>query len=337
MGLIKKIVGKAKNRAVKPGQNQGKGNAVLENRKAQKPAAQKAEPELKNRPSAKEKAAAPKPAMEKRPGETQKPAMEKESAAKPALEKGIGGEGHGEKAAGKGKPGEGKQAAKEIPGKQGVLEENSAEAQGTGGTATKERSAKIDELMKYLQPGRGVGITVLKNLEELPDHYTVLVMVKRKKYGLLTEELAKYFLGRKGQGIVITTNKPGQNLLESMKNSGIDSSKLFIIDVVSKRSGEEEAAEQNITYVDSPENLTELDAGINEFLEMVQGEVRFLILDSLSTLLVYNSDRTVERFMHSLSGKMRAKEFKAVFTLVSETRPETLGILSQFCDKVIEI
>ena len=199
------------------------------------------------------------------------------------------------------------------------------------------RSDKIDELMRSLQPGREVGLAITRALDELPEKYVVLMAASRKKYPLLAEQLIKYFFGKKDEGIFITTNKPAVNLVEELKKEKIDLTNVFLIDTVSKRSGEEEAASHNIIYIESPENLTELDSAVNDCIEKVQGKNRFFVLDSMSTLLVYNSERTVEKFMHSLSGKARAKQFKTVFTLASETRQETLNILSQFCDKIIEI
>ncbi len=200
----------------------------------------------------------------------------------------------------------------------------------------KDRAAEIDKLMKYLQPGRGLGISIMKSLEELPETYTVLATASRKKYALLGEELIKYFLKQGAQGIFITTNKPASTLIESLEKNSVDWSRLFLIDVVSVRSNEQQLSEENVIYVDSPEDLTELDAAINDCIKKALEKNRFLVLDSLTTLLVYNPERTVERFMHSLSGKTRANQFKAIFTLASETKKETLGIISQFCDNVLE-
>ena len=61
----------------------------------------------------------------------------------------------------------------------------------------------------------------------------------------------------------------------------------------------------------------------------------FLVVDSLSTLLVYNAEKTVEKFVHGLGEKMKELDFKNVFTIRSKTRPEIMDVLIQFCDKVI--
>ena len=201
----------------------------------------------------------------------------------------------------------------------------------------KSKSDEIDELMRLLQPSREIGLAILRALEELPERYVVLMVANRKKYPLLAEQLIKYFVGKNAEGIFITTNKSAVDLVEGLRKEKVGLGKVSLIDTVSKRSGEGEADAHNIIYIESPENLTELDSAVNDCIEKVQGKNRFFVLDSMSTLLIYNTERTVEKFVHSLSGKARAQQFKTVFTLASETRQETLNILSQFCDKVIEI
>ena len=67
----------------------------------------------------------------------------------------------------------------------------------------------------------------------------------------------------------------------------------------------------------------------------MQPEKSFLIIDSISTLLVYNAEKTVEKFVHGLGEKMKEVGFKNVFTIRSKTKPEIMDVLIQFSDKVI--
>lgn len=210
------------------------------------------------------------------------------------------------------------------------------QGQEKGAAGQKSRSEEIDELMQFLKPGRELGLTVRKHLDELPQKYVVLLVTGHKKYGLLGEQLIKYFLGKGEEGILVTTNKPAANLIEELGKGKVDAGKLFFIDAVSRKSNEDEVDGERVVYVDSPEDLTELDSAISDCAEKLQGKGKFLVVDSLSTLLVYNNEKTLEKFVHSLSGRMRAKGFKVVLTLVSR-RQETLSVLGQFCDKVIEL
>ena len=199
----------------------------------------------------------------------------------------------------------------------------------------KSQGEQIDELISYIERGGSLGFELKKKLEELPQKYVVLVVTKEDKYDLLIANLLKNFMESGMNGIFVTLNKSGNSLIEMLKEHGVDCSSLFIVDVISKGESEEELPVKNISFVDSPQDLTEMQTEINEFVEKLPSGEHFFILDSLSTMLIYNAEKTVERFVHRLSERLRSHGFQSVFIIMDETRPEVINVLSQFCDKVI--
>jgi len=205
-------------------------------------------------------------------------------------------------------------------------------------TPKKTRAEQIDELMKCLQPGAELGVMIERQLQDLPARYVILLVMARRDYNLLAVQLIQYFAKRNMGGLYVTTNKSAVDLLGSLEKNGLDASGIFVVDTITRKSGYTESGSENVVYIDSPENLTELNTEIEGGIDrMGENKPHFFVLDSLSTLLVYNPDRFVEKFSHSLSGKLRSKRFQAIFTLASETRSETVNVLAQFCDKVIEL
>ena len=62
------------------------------------------------------------------------------------------------------------------------------------------------------------------------------------------------------------------------------------------------------------------------------------ILDSLSTLLIYEEPSTVIKFSHSIISAFRSREVKAVLTcLEGDVGSELIKDLSMFVDKVVEL
>ena len=53
-------------------------------------------------------------------------------------------------------------------------------------------------------------------------------------------------------------------------------------------------------------------------------------------MLIYNAEKTIEKFVHRIGETLRSKGFQAVFVIMDETKPEVMNVLSQFCDKVIK-
>jgi len=207
---------------------------------------------------------------------------------------------------------------------------------GRGQPAKKTQAEEIDELMAYIQQGGSIGVEMEKSFECLPDKFVVLLVTSTAQYDLIIANLVKNFAKKGMAGIFVTLNKSGEDLIGMLQKSGIDRKNLFVIDAISKKSAKP-VQEQNISFVDSPQNLIEIEAVITDYAEGLPQGRGFLIIDSLSTLLVYNAEKTVERFVHMLGEKMRAMGVKSVFTIRSKTRPETMNVLTQFCDKVINL
>jgi len=199
----------------------------------------------------------------------------------------------------------------------------------------KSQAETIDELMDYLIKGGGLGLEIEKRLEELPSKYVALFVIEQERQDLIVSNIVKAFVKKKMPGIFVTLNKSGFELVEMLEKNGIDCSSLFVVDAISKGAGKPKKTAK-ISYAESPRDLTELQAQVGDFADIMPPGERFFVLDSLSTMLVYNAEKTVERFVHLLGEKLRASGFKVIFTIIKETRPETMDVLAQFADTVIK-
>ncbi|MCX6798607.1 MAG: hypothetical protein NTW59_00745 [Candidatus Diapherotrites archaeon] len=204
-------------------------------------------------------------------------------------------------------------------------------------TKKKSRAEEIDDLMRMLQPGTGLGVAIERHLQDLPSKYVILLITGFKEYAHLPLQLIQYFARKKMDGIYVTTNKSAVDLIDALNKNGLDDARIFIIDTITRKSGYVETEKRNVRYIDSPEELTELSTQIEECIEAMPSGPHFFVFDSISTMLVYNAERTVEKFTHGLSGKLRSKQFQAIFTMAGETRGEIVNILAQFCDKILEL
>ena len=80
-----------------------------------------------------------------------------------------------------------------------------------------------------------------------------------------------------------------------------------------------------------------MSVAMDQAIKSLQGD-KFLIFDSLNTLLIFNKPATVARFIHFLTGKMREWKIKGVIiTLVKETEPALLDELTQFSDARVDL
>lgn len=138
--------------------------------------------------------------------------------------------------------------------------------------------------------------------------------------------------------VYITINKPYMTLLNILKKNGIDTEKIFFIDLISKMTRTENTEAKNCLFINSPDSLTELSIAITESTKNISGKNKFIFLDSLSTMLIYNQTGTVTRFAHFLIGKMKTESVEMIIiSLEKEMDPILVSQISTFVDKVIKV
>jgi len=88
-------------------------------------------------------------------------------------------------------------------------------------------------------------------------------------------------------------------------------------------------------HIDDPTDLRILDDSIRSYLKEMPGE-KYLMIDALSTLLIYNNQKDVAKFVKSLTE--HAVEFKTKTVALSPKTGdnELLTYIFNFFDKVIQ-
>ena len=173
-----------------------------------------------------------------------------------------------------------------------------------------------------------------KEFKSLPQDFIVTVLPSTENYSDVTTAILDYLINeRKMSGIYFTTNKPYETLANALKNSNVDAKKLFFIDAISGIVGKKSDA-GNCVIVQNPSALTELSIQITE--ACTTKKPSFLIMDSLSTMLVYNNENATVRFIHYLTTQLRkCKVAGVIFSLEKDIEKKMLDDITMFCDKVI--
>jgi archaellum biogenesis ATPase FlaH len=191
------------------------------------------------------------------------------------------------------------------------------------------------ELIELLSPKREMDLKIQRTFDSLPQKYCIILTEKPSDYGMLTPRLVKYFVNKGMKGVYVTVNKNTADLLDAFRAENIRINNILFIDAVAGLTGVGKIEGESFNYVDSPKDIVGLSILIEKAVASIGEGKKFIIVDSVSTLFVYNKERVVERFIHSLSGKIRAWKAKGVFILAEATSEEIVNVLSQFCDRDI--
>lgn len=179
-------------------------------------------------------------------------------------------------------------------------------------------------------------LNIEKELKNLPDNFVVGLVVNSDKYENVKMDILKYLTNKKRQsGSYVAINKPYQATVDDLKQNKVNTDKLYFIDCITKKFGGKGQNTKNCVFIDSPGDLTEISLELHQ--SMQNQERKFLFVDSLSTLAVYNNPEMILKFIHYLTGKIRIWGLSGVLiALNEETDKKIIAELAQFCDKIIK-
>ena len=166
--------------------------------------------------------------------------------------------------------------------------------------------------------------------------YILLVTVDAKNYQKTALDLVKFFVNEQNiPGVYVTLNKPFEILQRTFAANNVDSRLLIFIDAASRT---EPKKIDNCLYIGSPEKLSDISVAMDQAVNALSTDDKFLIFDSLNTLSIFNKPGTVARFIHFLTGKLREWKIRGIIiTLEKETEESLLDELTQFSDDRIDI
>lgn len=134
------------------------------------------------------------------------------------------------------------------------------------------------------------------------------------------------------KGVYVTLNKPVATLKQSLQRMGVQTSNLKFIDAI---TAVKEQESEDCTYLGPNQELTNLCMAIARTLAKLEAG-GFIVFDSLSTLLIYNDERSVSRFAHILTEKLRANEvYSVLLSVQAASEKDMISRLAQFADRIV--
>ena len=165
---------------------------------------------------------------------------------------------------------------------------------------------------------------------EMKDNQILVIVAKNSDYAESVADIMSAADRLYEKICYVSLNKPYKTVYKSLEEHGIDMGKIVFIDSV---SGIAKRADDSTIFVSSPKALTELSMAITDVVG--KGAESFLV-DSLSTLLIYDESSTVIKFAHALISKARMHDTHFVFTILKEdVKTELLKDLGMFVDKIV--
>jgi KaiC/GvpD/RAD55 family RecA-like ATPase len=163
----------------------------------------------------------------------------------------------------------------------------------------------------------------------------------KRKLGM--ELLAKG--ANNGEGSVIVTTRDSADRVVADYRSLLDrpdETPFGVVDSVTQHQGRAVKDSPTVKYASSPVDMTGIGIKFSEYVEEFYTsrglERNRVMLDSLSTLLMYADLQTVFRFMHVFTSRIESADALGIYTIESTAHDaEATSTLKQLFDGVVEI
>ena len=180
----------------------------------------------------------------------------------------------------------------------------------------------IDKLQKELENTSEDSIVLLEtNPDSSLDTYIAVIKLLAKK---------------NNKGIIISANRPYITLMKLYEQHNIDTKNMFILDLISKNQNELLKA-KNVIFLNNISALTDIALSFNDCLKTIP-EKKFVVIDSITTMLMHNQPYVFARFIHSMLTIMRLNQIGGILISIDmKTNKDVRAEIAQLCDKVIKL
>ena len=175
-------------------------------------------------------------------------------------------------------------------------------------------------------------------VEDEPQVYVVLLKPgKTKKINL---SIVSQVLGYADSSVMmITFSQPAPYLSDYYAKNDIDLKRVTFIDTITKFAGGSiPEGIDNMTFLNTPGDLTGLGIILTEKLKAVQKDNFFVVIDSINAMLIYLDSGKVSRFLHFMTSKLRLQGLSGVIMAVERgLDPILMTQLESFADEILDL
>jgi hypothetical protein len=167
---------------------------------------------------------------------------------------------------------------------------------------------------------------------------SVGILLPSQNYQDLTQALFKRIKEKSDEAwVYLTITKPFQNIsnqfpfITEIKN-------IRFIDCVSRAAGISKPTE-NVIFIESPTMLEKIGLEImNNFKEVESKTKKYLVIDSLTNLIIYNDTEIVTEFFYNIMNRTRSNNINTISIAIEEEDLENcLNRLIYLNDKILKI
>lgn len=168
-------------------------------------------------------------------------------------------------------------------------------------------------------------------------HQSIGIIVPMNNYSDLSEAMFSYMLNdNEDIWIYLMITKSYDTMVKRFKGLA-EHKNIKFIDCISRAAGITRN-DKGCVYIDSPVMLEKMIIEIMHLFHESKPDVdKYLILDSISALMIYNNPETVKEFFQHLVNKSRAENMHSISIVLEEELNEYMNKIIFLNDKIIKV
>jgi len=166
---------------------------------------------------------------------------------------------------------------------------------------------------------------------------SVGIVFPGNNYSDLVQALFEYMYSRPEDAwVYVTITRPYENIIKQFGDLS-NNKNIKFIDCISRAAGISKV-DPNCIFIESPTMLEKLGLEIiNIFKKVDEDTNKYLIIDSLSNLIIYNDPEIVTEFFYHMINKTRVRNIHTVTLAIEEEVDKYLNKLIYLNDKILKV
>ena len=142
--------------------------------------------------------------------------------------------------------------------------------------------------------------TLRDALPDLSGNSMLLVTVPVSETMAVNAEALRTLETQGSAGVYVSLSNDYLTVSSALNEAGVDTGKLRFVDAASRMFGIGPVNSKEVVYVDGPLSTDSILEGITQTMRDLKGSKKFVLIDSLTTLLLYNSLEATLAFRNAL-------------------------------------
>lgn len=159
------------------------------------------------------------------------------------------------------------------------------------------------------------------SIDNLSSEYNIF-LVRSGAMGIRkrNSEIISAMTGMDYSVIIVTSNIPSEIQMRYYEKIGIDTSKLYFIDMVTSQArGKRMDDTEQVNFIDRPGDLTKAGILITNMIKEIKTYKIAFVFDTINTMLIYSNKTSVSRFVHFIMNKIRIQGIQGFFIMVENS------------------